>query len=174
QRLAIGLAMINDPDILFLDEPTTGLDPRATGNIWDIVLRLKELARTTILTTHYMEEGDKLSDRVCIADEGRVVAADTPQKLRQQLTKEREIELVFVQGEAAAEAAKEAAEQHSTVTKAQTDGARLQLWSVQPEVSLYHLFKFTSENQMEVEQITIRDMSLEDVFIAFTGKEWRD
>ena len=78
QRLAIGLAIINDPEIIFLDEPTTGLDPQARRNIWDIVLNLKSLGKTTILTTHYMEEAEKLSDRVCIVDQGRVVTMDTP------------------------------------------------------------------------------------------------
>lgn len=70
QRLAIGLALISDPEIIFLDEPTTGLDPQARRNIWDIILHLKELGKTTILTTHYMEEAEKLSDRVCIVDQG--------------------------------------------------------------------------------------------------------
>ncbi|MGO4374779.1 ABC transporter ATP-binding protein, partial [Paenibacillus sp. MCAF20] len=78
QRLAIGLAMINDPTVIFLDEPTTGLDPQARRNIWDIILKLKELGKTTILTTHYMEEAEKLSDRVCIVDQGKIVSLDTP------------------------------------------------------------------------------------------------
>lgn len=78
QRLAIGLAMINDPEIIFLDEPTTGLDPQARRNIWDIILQLKTMGKTTILTTHYMEEAERLSDRVCIVDQGKVVTLDTP------------------------------------------------------------------------------------------------
>jgi ABC-2 type transport system ATP-binding protein len=81
QRLAVGLALVNDPELLFLDEPTTGLDPQARRNLWDIILKLKEMGKTTILTTHYMEEADKLSDRVCIVDQGKVVAIDTPKKL---------------------------------------------------------------------------------------------
>lgn len=81
QRLAIGLAMISDPQIIFLDEPTTGLDPQARRNIWDIVLKLKALGKTTILTTHYMEEAEKLSDRVCIVDQGRIVTLDTQSPL---------------------------------------------------------------------------------------------
>src|SRR3954469_12301880 len=93
QRLAIGLAMISDPDILFLDEPTTGLDPQARRNIWDIILQLKELGKTTILTTHYMEEAEQLSDRVCIIDQGKIVAIDTPSTLIDKLTEEREVRL---------------------------------------------------------------------------------
>ncbi|WP_127579669.1 ABC transporter ATP-binding protein [Paenibacillus koleovorans] len=174
QRLAIGLAMVNDPDILFLDEPTTGLDPQARRNIWDVVLKLKELGKTTILTTHYMEEAEKLSDRVCIVDQGRVVALDTSKRLIQQLTQEREIELVFAGGPEAAKRAANHIDDEPSVSRSAVEGARVQLWSVRPEETLYRLFRFTTEQQLEVEQVTIKDMSLEDVFIAFTGKEWRD
>lgn len=174
QRLAIGLAMISDPDIIFLDEPTTGLDPQARRNIWDIVLKLKALGKTTILTTHYMEEAEKLSDRVCIVDQGRIVTMDTPAALIDRLTKEREVRVSFLDGEAAAAEAESVASQLSGVTKTAREGAFLQLWSVQPEESLYGLFGFTKERGYRVEQVSIRELSLEDVFIAFTGKEWRD
>ena len=88
--------MISDPDIIFLDEPTTGLDPQARRNIWDIILELKNLGKTTILTTHYMEEAEKLSDRVCIVDQGLIVAIDTPSALIEKLTKEREVSYPFL------------------------------------------------------------------------------
>ncbi len=78
------------------------LDPQARRNIWDIILELKNLGKTTILTTHYMEEAEKLSDRVCIIDQGLIVAVDTPSALIEQLTKEREIQLSFLDGEKAA------------------------------------------------------------------------
>lgn len=174
QRLAIGLAMISDPAIIFLDEPTTGLDPQSRRNIWDIILKLKELGKTTILTTHYMEEAEKLSDRVCIVDQGRVVTLDTPGRLIDLLTKEREIRLRFINGEAAAEAAQLYAQKSSSVIRTQREGSVLQLWTLQPEDTLYELFGFTKEQGYSVEQVSIREMSLEDVFIAFTGKEWRD
>lgn len=174
QRLAIGLALVNDPDILFLDEPTTGLDPQARRNIWDIILKLKELGKTTVLTTHYMEEADVLSDRVCIIDQGKVIANDTPRNLIQQLTKEREIDLTFVQGTPAAASINQVVDQFPAVSKAKIDGAHLKLWSTKPEETLYHLFRYTSDQGFEVDQISIKDISLEDVFISFTGKEWRD
>ena len=174
QRLAIGLAMISDPDIIFLDEPTTGLDPQARRNIWDIVLQLKAMGKTTILTTHYMEEAEKLSDRVCIVDQGKVVTLDTPKALINRLTKEREIRLTFVDHERAAEDAESYAKALPSVTRTEREGAALRIWSVQPEDSLYDLFGFTKDKQYRVEQVSIREMSLEDVFIAFTGKEWRD
>lgn len=173
QRLAIGLAMINDPDILFLDEPTTGLDPQARRNIWDIVLKLKELGKTTILTTHYMEEAEKLSDRVCIVDAGKVIALDTPEKLIMALSDDREIRLGF-ENEANAASVEEVSGDLPNVTRVERAGANLTMWSTQPEESLYHLFRHTVENRLAVDQISIKDLSLEDVFISYTGKEWRD
>jgi len=174
QRLAIGLAMISDPQIIFLDEPTTGLDPQARRNIWDIVLKLKELGKTTILTTHYMEEAEKLSDRVCIVDQGKIVTLDTPANLIDSLTKEREVRLHFQDGEAAALETEQVAKNDATVVRTELEGSLLKLWSVRPEETLYGVFGFTKERGYRVEQVSIREMSLEDVFIAFTGKEWRD
>jgi ABC-2 type transport system ATP-binding protein len=174
QRLAVGLALVNDPELLFLDEPTTGLDPQARRNLWDIILKLKEMGKTTILTTHYMEEADKLSDRVCIVDQGKVVAIDTPKKLIEQLSQEREVELTLSAGHSAAMSLKHLVEAHPATTKARVELNKIIFSTFRPEESLYQVFKFTTENDLEVEQIRLQDMSLEDVFIAFTGKEWRD
>ncbi|MDF0727144.1 ABC transporter ATP-binding protein [Cytobacillus sp. S13-E01] len=174
QRLAIGLAMISDPDIIFLDEPTTGLDPQARRNIWDIILELKKLGKTTILTTHYMEEAEKLSDRVCIVDQGLIVTIDTPSALIEQLTNEREVRLSFLDGEEAALKADQFSKTLPSVSRTELEGTSLKLWTIQPVDTLYDLFKFTKESEFQVEQVSIREMSLEDVFIAFTGKEWRD
>jgi ABC-2 type transport system ATP-binding protein len=174
QRLAIGLAMINDPEIIFLDEPTTGLDPQARRNIWNIILQLKELGKTTILTTHYMEEAEKLSDRVCIVDQGKIVTIDTPSALIEKLTEEREVRLSFLDGPDAAEEANLFSKNLESVTRTEREDTSLKLWSTKPEDALYHLFGFTKEKNYQVEQVSIREMSLEDVFIAFTGKEWRD
>ncbi|MCT2536910.1 ABC transporter ATP-binding protein [Aquibacillus koreensis] len=174
QRLAIGLAMISDPEIIFLDEPTTGLDPQARRNIWDIILQLKALGKTTILTTHYMEEAEKLSDRVCIVDQGKIVTLDTPASLIEQLTQEREVHLSFIDGAEAAEQAELFMTKLESVTRTERNQASLKIWTTKPEDTLYELFKFTKENNYHVEQVSIHEMSLEDVFIAFTGKEWRD
>jgi ABC-2 type transport system ATP-binding protein len=111
---------------------------------------------------------------VCIVDQGRIIAIDSPKNLIKQLTREREIQLVFADGPAAAETMKRQAEQYPHVTKAELRDGGLVLWSTQPEESLYHLFQYTTEHRVAVEQISIKDMSLEDVFIAYTGKEWRD
>lgn len=140
----------------------------------DIILELKKLGKTTILTTHYMEEAEKLSDRVCIVHQGNIVTIDTPSALIEKLTKEREIRLAFLDGEKAAKEADTFANQLPSVSRTEQDGATLKLWATKPEDTLLDLFKFTKEKEYQVEQVSIREMSLEDVFIAFTGKEWRD
>jgi len=85
QRLSIGVAMVNDPEIVFLDEPTTGLDPQARHHTWEIIQKLKKEGKTVIITTHYMEEAEVLCDRVGIMDEGKIIALDTPEKLIENL-----------------------------------------------------------------------------------------
>jgi ABC-2 type transport system ATP-binding protein len=174
QRLAIGLAMIGDPQVLFLDEPTTGLDPQARRNIWDIVLALKEMGKTTILTTHYMDEAEKLSDRVCIVDAGEIVTLDAPEALIGRLTKEREVRMTFVNGDIAAEEAESFAGAQSSILRTERIGKDLKLWTERPEEALHALFGFTRDRGWRIDQVSIREMSLEDVFISYTGKEWRD
>jgi ABC-2 type transport system ATP-binding protein len=87
QRLSIALALVNDPEILFLDEPTTGLDPQARRHMWDFITKIKMTGKTMILTTHYMEEAEILCDRVAIMDEGRILVIDTPENLIENLLK---------------------------------------------------------------------------------------
>jgi ABC-2 type transport system ATP-binding protein len=132
------------------------------------------MGKTTILTTHYMEEADKLSDRVCIVDQGKVIAIDTPKKLIEQLSQEREVQLTLSAGNAAALSLKSIIMDHPATTKVRVEQNKLIFSTFRPEETLYHLFKYTTEHDLEVEQIRLQDMSLEDVFIAFTGKEWRD
>lgn len=93
QRLAIALALINDPLVIFLDEPTTGLDPQARRTLWDIILKLKEKGKTVVLSTHYMDEAQVLCDRICLMDQGEIVALDTPQNLISRLKSEKGIDL---------------------------------------------------------------------------------
>ncbi|MBB5175127.1 ABC transporter ATP-binding protein [Texcoconibacillus texcoconensis] len=149
QRLAIGLAMVSDPEVIFLDEPTSGLDPQARRNIWDIILQLKELDKTTILTTHYMEEAEKLSDSVCIIDQGKIVALDTPSALIEKLTDEREIRLSFLDGLAAAEDANLFSENLPSITRTERLETLLKLWTPNPEDTLYDLFRFTKERNFK-------------------------
>ena len=99
---------------------------------------------------------------------------DTPSALIEKLTKEREVRLSFLDGEEAAGAADVFANNLNSVSRTEREGTTLKLWTIKPEDTLLDLFKFTKEKEYQVEQVSIREMSLEDVFIAFTGKEWRD
>lgn len=172
QRLAIGLAMISDPDIIFLDEPTTGLDPQARRNIWDIIIALKELGKTTILTTHYMEEAEKLSDRVCIIDQGSIIALDPPHTLIEKLSTEREIKIVFTTLEEASQAM--GITKDIVDVQAKQDGNAVVFTCKNVEDALYEIVRFTRNRNLKINQIAIKDYSLEDVFLSYTGKEWRD
>lgn len=172
QRLAIGLAMISDPDIIFLDEPTTGLDPQARRNIWDIIIALKELGKTTILTTHYMEEAEKLSDRVCIIDQGSIIALDPPHTLIEKLSTEREIKIVFTTLEEASQAM--GITKDTVDVQAKQDGNAVVFTCKNVEDALYEIVRFTRNRNLKINQIAIKDYSLEDVFLSYTGKEWRD
>jgi ABC-2 type transport system ATP-binding protein len=100
QRLAMACALVGDPELLFLDEPTTGLDPQARRHLWDLVDGLKQAGRTIILTTHYMEEAERLCDRVAIMDHGRVIAQGTPQQLIASVGGEDIVEFAVGSGEA--------------------------------------------------------------------------
>ena len=92
QRLAIALAVVHDPKVLFLDEPTTGLDPQARRSLWEIIRKLKEEGRTIFLSTHYMEEAEQLCDRVAIMDRGEIIALDTPAGLIRGLASDSVVE----------------------------------------------------------------------------------
>src|SRR5690606_17273773 len=92
QRLAIALAMIHNPQVIFLDEPTTGLDPQARRTLWDIILNLKNKGKTVLLSTHYMDEAYALADRIGIMDRGKLIALDTPNQLIQSIEAESAIE----------------------------------------------------------------------------------
>lgn len=173
QRLAIGLALASDPDILFLDEPTTGLDPASRRNIWDIVMNLKAMGKTVVLTTHYMEEAEKLSDRVAIFDQGRIIALDTPSNLIRRVSRDRMLELKML-GIQAGERMRDAACHIPSVTRCEWSDDRLMVWSDRPESALFQLLSFANEQDLEVAHLAIAERNLEDVYFAFTGKEWRD
>ncbi|WP_128895082.1 ABC transporter ATP-binding protein [Longirhabdus pacifica] len=175
QRLTIGLAMVNDPDLIFLDEPTTGLDPQARMNVWDIILSFKKMGKTIILTTHYMEEASKLSDRVCIVDQGKIIAIDTPKNLINQLTHERKIQLLM--NEEITDYITPMInhlKEHESITEVQHQEHLFTITSTHPDESLYHILHYTRANNLSIEQVSIDELDLEDVFITYTGKEWRD
>ncbi len=171
QRFTIAAALINNPDLVFLDEPTTGLDPQARRNLWEFVQSMKEEGRTVVLTTHYMEEAEYLCDRVAIMDNGKVIALDTPAMLISQLPIPYEIRFTAAAvGERAADldglpgvvAVKQDGEDlyRLSCTDASAAVAALTEWAKAAGLSFAHLEVVAS--------------NLEDVFLATTGHELRE
>ncbi len=166
QRLAIALAVVHDPQVIFLDEPTTGLDPQARRDLWEIILRLKDEGRTVFLSTHYMEEAEQLCDRVAIMDQGKIIALDTPLGLIRQLASESVIEF-YVEKE-------EMKEELSTLAgvkevKLAEDGA-VMILSDQLQRTLYDLIRLADQQGITLSGLRTRTATLEDVFLQRTGK----
>jgi len=169
QRLAVALALVNDPELVFLDEPTTGLDPQARRSLWEVVRRMKSEGRTVILTTHYMEEAEALCDRLAIMDHGRILTAGTPLGLIQELHIPSVVELAF-DGSAppAADFASRLGEE------VEVRGDRWEIPTQDPKALLPRLLDLTEASSVPFEQIHVRRATLEDVFLHRTGRSLRD
>ncbi len=169
QRLAVALALVNDPELVFLDEPTTGLDPQARRSLWEVVRRMKGEGRTVILTTHYMEEAEALCDRLAIMDHGHVLTSGSPLGLVQELAIPSVVELAF-----GAEAPPAAAFASGL---GQEVAVRGDLWEVptqDPKSLLPRLLELAESQGVPFEQIHVRRATLEDVFLHRTGRSLRD
>ncbi|MFC2082747.1 ABC transporter ATP-binding protein [Candidatus Bipolaricaulota bacterium] len=168
QRLAIGAALINDPDLIFLDEPTTGLDPQARRNIWDIVSGLRTRGKTVILTTHYMEEAEVLSNEVCIMDYGKIIAQGSPKTLTEDLG---EATLIEFRGE---DISSQALEQLQTFSKAaRNDQMMITLETEHLTDTMESLFSWSRDQGAKLRDLTVRQPNLEDVFLTLTGRRLR-
>lgn len=169
QRLALGLALVHDPELVFLDEPTTGLDPQARQVLWGLVRQLKREGRTVLITTHYMDEAEALCDRIGIMDHGRILQLGTPRELIASLDQPTyaEIEFQAVAPDVAPFAAclglpVEAKHEH---------------WSVglsDPKVDLQRVMDCVTALDLPMQQLHVRRASLEDVFLQRTGRSLRD
>lgn len=169
QRLAIGISLINDPEIIFMDEPTTGLDPQARRNIWSLMERLKEERKTIFLTTHYMEEAERLSDYIYIMDHGKIIAHGSPNQLIQDLNMESIIEIQKIGLTAPIiEEMKQAFKDLKEKEKA------LYLHTEDLGAILSRLLEWGRERSLTFSNLTFRQPNLEDVFLALTGKGLRD
>lgn len=172
QRLAVACALVGDPELLFLDEPTTGLDPQSRRQLWDIIRGYRETGRTVLLTTHYMDEAERLCDRIAIVDHGRVIACDSPRRLIASLGGEHVIELTLANG-----AADHAAERFSELTSVRgvrRDGDHLLLSVEEPHVALPALIAWLETSGLKLASLTTRHASLEDVFVSLTGRHLTD
>jgi ABC-2 type transport system ATP-binding protein len=173
QRLSLACALIGDPELLFLDEPTTGLDPQSRRQTWEIVEALKARGRTVLLTTHYMEEAARLCDRVSVVDHGKVIALGTPRELIASLGAEHVVE--FAVNQARANAVDESALRGLPSVEALSrtgDVWRLTVREVHRAVPA--LLAALSERGAEPTQLTTHHATLEDVFMALTGRRLRD
>lgn len=170
QRVALALALVNDPQILFLDEPTTGLDPQARRNVWEIIENLKNKSKTIILTTHYMEEAEKLCNRIAIIDMGKIIATDTPENLILSSGLESSIE--FECDEHDFERLSSGLGSSGRVVK--LDNGRCAIFTKDNAASLRELTSFTTENNISIKNINTKSATLEDVFLSMTGRKLRE
>src|SRR6478736_4145279 len=170
-RLALAMSLVNDPQLLFLDEPTTGLDPQIRLEIHGLIEEMKSEKRTVVLTTHYIEEAERLCDRVAIIDEGKIVAMGTPRELQQKSRGQSRIDIVCGQplNQAALPQWPDALE-----SKLGEDGKSLTVYSSRPARTLFEIMKWLDQQGMQLEDVHLKRPTLEDVFVELTGKKLRD
>src|SRR5450432_3063335 len=172
QRLALAMSLVNDPQLLFLDEPTTGLDPQIRLEIHSLIEELKAEQRTVLLTTHYIEEAERLCDRVAIIDEGKIVAMGTPRELQQQSQGQSRIDIVVTgQPMTAAELPQWPDAQK---TELKDGGCAMTVYSSRPARTLFEIMKWLDQRGMQLEDVHLKRPTLEDVFVELTGKKLRD
>ena len=171
QRLAVACALVCDPDILFLDEPTTGLDPQSRHQLWDIIHSFRARGGTVVLTTHYMEEAERLCDRVAIVDHGRVIAEGSPAALIASLGAEHVVEFALNGSGPVEEAALLAL---PGVTGVKADDVRTRLTVTRAHEAMPALIILLRDRGAALTELTTHRATLEDVFIALTGRHLRD
>ncbi len=170
QRLAVACALLGDPELLFLDEPTTGLDPQSRRDIWDIIRRHREQGRTTLLTTHYMDEAERLCDRVAVVDRGRVIAVGTPSELIRRIGGEHVIQFGIKNQCADALPEAELFSDLPSVRHCHVDSDSYQLTVSAPHECIPALVARLNAHHLKLTQLTTRHVSLEDVFVSLTGR----
>lgn len=172
QRLALALAMVNDPQMIFLDEPTTGLDPQVRQEIHSLVRELRDAHRTILLTTHYIEEAEKLCDRVAIIDEGKIIALGTPREIQARTLGQSRIELHTAAPMPPVDGA--GPFQDAERLAVSSDGRVLTAYSSRPARTLVELVKWVESTGLDLTDINLKRPTLEDVFIELTGKRLRE
>lgn len=169
QRLSIALSLVNDPMIVFLDEPTTGLDPQARRHLWEVVKRLNAEGKTILITTHYIEEAEVLCKRVAVMDHGHIIALDTPENLIDSLGKETKI--TFTSNKSLDEADLKKLPGVTEVIRAENS---YKLYTKQVERAIVKVLAMAHDEESPLENLSIEGDSLEDVFLHLTGRELRD
>jgi ABC-2 type transport system ATP-binding protein len=173
QRLAVGCALLNRPEILFLDEPTTGLDPQARRRLWDVVETFKAGDGTVVLTTHYMEEAERLADDVIIVDHGRVIARGSPAAIIASLGAESVVQF-SLDGADPRELSEDELRGLDGVRFARYEGGEITLSVVHTQRVIADLFDLVERRGLALEDLRTHRPTLEDVFVSLTGKHLRD
>jgi ABC-2 type transport system ATP-binding protein len=173
QRLAVATALVGDPELLFLDEPTTGLDPQARRRLWEVVRNLRERGRTVLLTTHYMDEAEKLCDRVAVVDHGKVIAEGSPNELISQLGGEHVVEFSLARDECDG-IQPEDFQELPAVIRAVQEADGFQLTVTRPHLAIPSLLRLLERRNYKLRSLTTRHVNLEDVFVSLTGRHLRD
>ncbi len=169
QRLSVATALVNDPEMVFLDEPTTGLDPQARQSFWDYIRDMEREAKTVIVTTHYMEEAEALCKRVAIMDQGRIMALDTPRQLIRGLAFDNTVECSF-----AGSVGRERLLALPAVRDVRSEDGSNFLFTNDVPATLTGLMGVTDDDGEKVQGLQVRTATLEDVFISLTGRRLRD
>ena len=174
QRLAVACALVSKPELLFLDEPTTGLDPQSRRQLWEIIRRFRAEGGTVLLTTHYMEEAERLCDRVAIMDHGKVISLGTPPELIASLGADHVIEFALVDG--GADDLPEALRALSGVTAVRpaVAGGSVALTVKELHRTLPALLALLQQRRLELSSLTTHHATLDDVFLSLTGRQLRD
>lgn len=173
QRLAVACALVGDPDLLLLDEPTTGLDPQSRRQLWELIHDLRSQGRTVLLTTHYMDEAERLCDHVAIVDHGQVIARGSPRQLIAELGGEHVVEFTLDE-ENTPPPAPASLTDLPAVRSARKDADHFCLSVTEPHVALPALLGRLHQIGHRLAGLTTRHASLEDVFVTLTGRHLRD
>jgi ABC-2 type transport system ATP-binding protein len=171
QRLAVACALVGDPELLFLDEPTTGLDPQSRRQLWEILNQFRKQKRTVLLTTHYMDEAERLCDRVAVIDHGKVIALGSPSELISSLGGEHHIEFALQEGQTCSA---DVLSEVPTLADVQIANGDYCLAVTAPHVAIPALMTLLEQRRLALSRLTTRHVSLEDVFVKLTGRRLRE
>jgi ABC-2 type transport system ATP-binding protein len=169
QRLALACALVGNPDLLFLDEPTTGLDPQARRQLWDLIDRFKKDGRTILLTTHYMEEAERLCERVAIMDHGRIIACGTPRELITSIGAEHVVEFSTHGAVDLAPIGRIAG-----ISDVLASNGEVRLQVIELHRAVPALLDELARQGLPLTELRTHSATLEDVFVALTGRHMRD
>lgn len=169
QRLSVALALVSNGAVIFLDEPTTGLDPQARRSLWEVVRQMRQRGKTVFMTTHYMEEAEKLCDRVAVIDRGKVIALDSPAALIKKYFPEKAIEF-----QSAGAACDPNFKGLSGVKRVKQKEATVILYTAEVPATLAALIAYAEMAGFPLDDVSVRTATLEDVFLELTGRGLRE